>query len=197
MNADPAAAAPVPAFRRRMADLARYALAGVTRRLRDTPPVPIPPPEPLAHAPWDVLAAKVLFSHARNRQQLLGPPPTAFGQLDVSQLEILLGAAVTAASAAGTPGDAMERRLRAALSGAGLLPDDPDVLPRMLNQPPPLEDLLRAARDPHYASLFYAASLLGADRHDPAGQAWLHYLASRLRLPDSALERLHSQYGAT
>lgn len=165
---------------------------------RSAPPVVAVsrPTVPLADAPLDMLAAKILFSHARNRQQLLGPPPTAFGQLDAPQIELLAAATVVAAEAGGPLTDSAERQLRSRLSSAGLLGDDAEALARLLRAPPAIDTLLRQVRDPHVASLFYAASVLGADRHDPSGQAWLHYLASRLRLPAATLERLHSQYGA-
>ena len=64
-----------------------------------------------------------------------------------------------------------------------------------MRKPVPLEVLLRDVRDPHLASLFYAASLLAIDKHSEVNRAYLHYLATRLRLPDAALTRMHGQYG--
>ena len=64
-----------------------------------------------------------------------------------------------------------------------------------IRKPLPLEVLLRDVRDPHLASLVYAASLLAIDKHGDINRAYLHYLATRLRLPQAVLERLHSQYG--
>lgn len=149
----------------------------------------------LGDAPLDVLAAKIMFSHLRNRQQLLGPPPTAFGHLDEAQTELLIRAGVAAAHAGGRFDDAVERRLRGALSSFGLQADARGFLDAALRRPAPLENLLRDARDPHVASLFYAASLLAADKHDEASRAYLQYLAKRLKLPPETLARLHSQFG--
>jgi len=62
-------------------------------------------------------------------------------------------------------------------------------------RPAPLEPLLRQVRDPHVASLFYAASLAAVDKHNEINRAYLGYLAARLRLPEDTLARLHSQFG--
>lgn len=145
--------------------------------------------------PIDVLVAKIVFSHARNRQQLLGPPPTALGQLDAAQTELLITAAAIAAKASGRLDDAAERQLRNVLSGVGLHSADEGFLASVLAAPPGLDELLRSVRDPHLVSLVYAASLLAADRHDSAGRAWLDYLALRLKLPAETVTRLHSQFG--
>lgn len=159
-------------------------------------PVPAPRAAPrLADAPLDVLAAKVVFSHLRNRQQKLGPPPTAFGHLDTPQTELLIRAMVAAVGAAGPIGEAGERGLRAALATFGLQTEAQGFVADALQHPAPLEGLLRQVRDPHVASLFYAASLAAADKHGEVGRAYLGYLAARLRLPADALARLHSQFG--
>lgn len=155
----------------------------------------VPAASDLADAPLDVLAAKIMFSHLRNRHQLLGPPPTAFGQLDASQTELLIRAAVAAAWAAGRPSEAEERRLRGALSSVGLQAEKRGFLTTAIRTPPPLEILLREVRDPHVASLFYAASLLASDKHDEVNRSYLNYLATRLKLPPDVLARLHSQHG--
>ncbi len=145
-------------------------------------------------APLDVLAAKIMFTQLRNRQQLLGPPPTAFGHLDQGQTELLIRAAALAAASAGHRGEAEERRLRGALSAVGLV--DAALSPgEALRLPAPLETLLRGVHDPHVASLFYAASLLAIDTQDPVVRAYLAYLALRLKLPADIVARLHSQHG--
>lgn len=155
-----------------------------------------PLPEPVsARGPIDVLTAKILFSHARNRQQLLGPPPTALGHLDDPRTELLIMAAILAARASGPFDEDAERRLRGVLSSVGLQSTDPGFLARALAEPVTLDSILHQVRDPHVVSLVYAASLLGADRHDEAGQAWLRYLALRMKIPADTLVRLHSQFG--
>lgn len=149
-----------------------------------------------AQGPIEVLTAKILFSHARNRQQLLGPPPTALGHLDDRRTELLIQAAILAARASGPFDDDAERRLRGVLSSVGLQSTDPGFLARALAEPVGLDAILHQVRDAHVVSLVYAASLLGADRHDEAGQAWLRYLALRMKIPADTLVRLHSQFGA-
>lgn len=149
----------------------------------------------LAHAPLDVLAAKVMFSHLRNRQQLLGPPPTAFGHLDESQAELLIRATVAAVLASGPFDEAKERQLRGALSSFGLQVEARGFIADAIKRPVPLDVLLRSVRDPHIASLFYAASLAATDKHDEVNRAYLNYLATRLKLPQDTLLRLHSQFG--
>ena len=173
-------------------------LRGLWQRLRGLRPAPPPgaaPPADLQDAPLDVLVAKIVFSHLRNRQQLLGPPPTALGHLEPAQTELLVRAAVAAATAGGRLTEKGERALRGALSAAGLQPDDPAFIGNAIRRPAPLEVLLREVRDTHMASLVYAASLLASDKHDPVHRAYLHYLATRLHLPGDALARLHSQHG--
>ena len=149
----------------------------------------------LADAPLDVLAAKVVFSHLRNRQQKLGPPPTAFGHLDGPQTELLIRAMVAAVAANGPIREADERALRSAVSSFGLRPEAHGFAAEAVHHPAALETLLRQVRDPHVASLFYAASLAAVDKHDEVNRAYLGYLASRLRLPAETLARLHSQFG--
>ncbi len=151
--------------------------------------------DPLDAAPLDVLAGKILFAHLRNRQQMLGPPPTAFGQLDEGQTELLIRAAISAAYADGSLTDAEERQLRGALSASALHASGRNFVDDAIRSPVPLEMLLREVRDVHVASLFYAASLLAIDKHDDVNRAYLLYLARRLSLPDDVLERLHSQHG--
>ena len=149
----------------------------------------------LVHAPLDVLAAKVMFSHLRNRQQKLGPPPTAFGHLDDTQTELLIRAMVAALQASGPVDDAKERRLRAALSAFALQTTTQGFAAEAVRRPVPLEALLRTVRDPHVGSLFYTASLVAVDKHDEVNRAYLAYLAARLKLPADTLARLHSQHG--
>ncbi len=149
----------------------------------------------LGDAPLDVLASKLAYSHLRNRQQLLGPPPTTLGHLDQNQAELLIRAAVAAAMADGHLDDNEERLLRSSLSSLESQAGDVGFITAAIRKPLPLEVLLRDVRDPHLASLVYAASLLAIDKHGDINRAYLHYLATRLRLPQAVLERLHSQYG--
>ena len=158
-------------------------------------PAPAAEEPALAHAPLDVLAAKVMFSHLRNRQQKLGPPPTAFGHLDDTQTELLIRAMVAALQASGPVDDAKERRLRAALSAFALQTTTQGFAAEAVRRPVPLEALLRTVRDPHVGSLFYTASLVAVDKHDEVNRAYLAYLAARLKLPADTLARLHSQHG--
>ncbi len=152
-------------------------------------------PVPLADAPLDVLAAKVLFSHLRNRQQKLGPPPTAFGHVDQGQSELLVRAMIAGAAASGRIDAAKERQLRGALSTMGLAPDAPGLVDDALARPVPMDTLLADVRDAHVGSLLYAAVLAGVDKHVPVNRAYLAYLAERLKLPEDVLARLHAQYG--
>ena len=149
----------------------------------------------LAQAPLDVLAVKLAYSHLRNRQQLLGPPPTSLGHLDQNQAELLIRAAVAAAMADGHLDDNEERMLRASLSTLESQAGEAGFITAAIRKPLPLEVLLRDVRDPHLASLVYAASLMAIDKHGDINRAYLHYLAMRLRLPPAVLDRLHSQYG--
>jgi len=168
-------------------------------RLRPQPdrirPANAAPQHDLVDAPLDVLASKIMFSHLRNRQQLLGPPPTALGHLDQGQTELLIRAAIAAAHADGRFTEEKERLLRGALSSYGLQVEEHGFVASAIKRPAPLESLLREVRDPHVASLFYAASLLAIDKHDPVNRAYLQYLAIRLRLPAEDLARVHSQHG--
>ena len=152
-------------------------------------------PLPLADAPLHVLAAKVLFSHLRNRQQKLGPPPTAFGHVDQDQSELLVRAMIAASAASGRIDATKERRLRGALSTFGLAPDAPGFLEDALARPVPMDALLADVHDAHVGSLLYAAVLAGVDKHAAVNRAYLAYLAERLKLPEDVLARLHAQYG--
>lgn len=173
-------------------------LAAERLGLRRAPPVPPSAPADeawLGDAPLEVLAVKLAFSHLRNRQQLLGPPPTSLGHLDQNQAELLIRAAIAAAMADGHLDENEERMLRASLSSLELQAGEPGFITAAIRKPLPLEVLLRDVRDPHLASLVYAASLMAIDKHGEINRAYLHYLALRLRLPPSVMERLHSQYG--
>lgn len=175
------------------------ALRTLWQRLRPPAPAPVsaeaPPSADLADAPLEVLASKIVFSHLRNRQQTLGPPPTALGHLDQGQTELLIRAAVTAAYADGRFTEEKERALRGALSAYGLQVEEHGFVSVAIRRPVPLETLLREVRDLHVASLFYTASLLALDKHDAVNRAYLNYLAVRLRLPGEVLARVHSQHG--
>lgn len=149
----------------------------------------------LNDAPLDVLLNKIVFSHLRNRQQLLGPPPTALGHLDQPQTELLIRAAVAAAHAGGRFTAERERRLRGALSAAELQVPEFGFVAAAIRTPVPLETLLAQVTDGHLASLVYTASVLAADPHDPVDRAYLAFLAARLRLPAEVRSRLHSQHG--
>lgn len=175
-------------------------LSAVARRLGLAAARPAAEAEPspeqgFGDAPLDVLASKLAYSHLRNRQQLLGPPPTTLGHLDQNQAELLIRAAVAAAMADGHLDDNEERMLRSALSTLESQAGEPGFITAAIKKPLPLEVLLRDVRDPHLASLVYAASLLAIDKHGEVNRAYLHYLATRLHLPAAVLERLHSQYG--
>ena len=174
-------------------------LRRLVERLRPTPGTsavaPMSAPVPLADAPLGVLGAKVLFSHLRNRQQLLGPPPTAFGHVDQSQSELLVRAMIAANTASGRIDAAKERQLRGAVSTFGLTPDAPGFLDDALAHPVPMDTLLTDVRDAHLGSLLYAAVLAGVDKHAEVNRAYLSYLAVRLGLPAEVLARLHAQYG--
>jgi len=159
------------------------------------PAVAAVPRAPLEHAPLDVLAAKIVFAHLRNRQQLMGPPPTALGQLDAGQAELLIHAVVVAAHANGRMSEHEERLMRAAVSSIGLQSQTAGFLEEAIRHPVPLEVLLRDVRDGHLASLVYTASLLAIDKRDAVNRSYLAYLARRLNLPEEALARLHSQQG--
>ena len=180
-----------------LAGRVRDALRRIGLRLPDAAPprVAADAAPSLGDAPLDVLAAKVMFSHLRNRQQKLGPPPTAFGHLDAPQTELLIRAMVAAVNAEGPMDDAGERGLRAALASFGLQAEAHGFVAGAMAHPVPLEGLLRQVRDPHVASLFYAASLAAANKHGDVSRAYLAYLAARLRLPEHTLARLHSQFG--
>ncbi|WP_237476487.1 DUF533 domain-containing protein [Lichenibacterium dinghuense] len=175
-----------------LAAVARRLGLGADRSSGDVEPAAEPG---LGDAPLDVLASKLAYSHLRNRQQLLGPPPTTLGHLDQNQAELLIRAAVAAAMADGHLDDNEERMLRSALSTLESQAGEPGFITAAIKRPLPLEVLLRDVRDPHLASLVYAASLLAIDKHGDINRAYMHYLATRLRLPPAVLERLHSQYG--
>ncbi len=181
-------------------NLLQRGLVAAAERLGLRQPAPAPEPDAadgpvLDDAPFEVLAVKLAFSHLRNRQQLLGPPPTSLGHLDQNQAELLIRAAVAAAMADGHLDQTEERMLRASLSTLELQAGEPGSITAALRKPLPLDVLLRDVRDPHLASLVYAASLMAIDKHGEINRAYLHYLALRLRLPPPVLERLHSQYG--
>ena len=73
--------------------------------------------------------------------------------------------------------------------------DERGFVDAAIKRPRAIETLLREVRDPHMASLFYAASLAAVDKHDEVNRAYLAYLAARLKLPPEVLTRLHSQFG--
>ena len=126
------------AFTRALALMSRRLGLGGSERPRDDPPAER---GDLADAPLDVLAVKLAFSHLRNRQQLLGPPPTTLGHLDQNQAELLIRAAVTAAMADGHLDDNEERLLRTSLSTLELQAGEPGFIALAIRKPLQLEVL--------------------------------------------------------
>ncbi|UEM25341.1 tellurite resistance TerB family protein (plasmid) [Skermanella mucosa] len=141
-----------------------------------------------------ILSEKVLLAWLRNRYQLLFPFVLDLRRLDRPQADLFIRAMVAAAQADGGYDGRERERIEGMLSLV-----NPDVAGRgaldaALENPKPLNEVLRDVRDVQTAALFYAASLMAVDRRNPVNHHYLRYLAARLQLSDELVASLEQRF---
>lgn len=104
---------------------------------------------------------------------------------------LLIRAMITAANADGQITPDERQRVLSALDEAGAGPDERRVVEHELDNPQPLDTLLRSVGDPQTAEQVYMASQMAVDQDSEAERSYLQYLASRLQIDPQRLRNLH------
>jgi hypothetical protein len=141
-----------------------------------------------------VLSEKVLLSWLRNRYQLLFPFALDLRRLDERQAELLVHAMIAAAQADGSFDGNERKRIEGTLSLVDPDEDERAFLEAVINQPKPLNEILKDVHDVQTGALVYAASLMAVDQRKPVNRYYLKYLAARLQLSEELTGSLEQRY---
>jgi hypothetical protein len=140
------------------------------------------------------LSEKVLLSWLRNRYQLLFPFALDLRRLDERQAELLVHAMIAAAQADGSFDGKERKRIEGTLSLVDPDEDERAFLETVINQPKPLNEILKDVHDVQTGALVYAASLMAVDQRKPVNRYYLKYLAVRLQLSEELVGSLEQRY---
>ncbi len=141
-----------------------------------------------------VLSEKILLSWLRNRYQLLFPFALDLRRLDERQAELLVHAMIAAAQADGSFDGKERKRIEGTLSLVDPDEDERAFLEAVINQPKPLNEILKDVHDVQTGALVYAASLMAVDQRKPVNRYYLKYLAARLQLSEELVGSLEQRY---
>jgi uncharacterized membrane protein YebE (DUF533 family) len=138
---------------------------------------------------WQASKQAPAGAEAQQPMKDVTPPPvflpsSAKARDDMSLA--ILQAMIAAAKADGHIDAAEQQRIFGKLDGMALSAEDKAFVMDELRKPLDIDAVVRAAGSPELAVEIYAASVLAIDPDDPAEQAYLAMLASRLKL-DPAL----------
>lgn len=103
---------------------------------------------------------------------------------------------ILAAKADGEISPAERQRITEELVRTGADDEERAFFQRALDEPLDLDTVLRRIDNPQMAEEAYAASLLAIEIDTPAEQQYLAYLATRLKLDDKTITRIHEQFDA-
>jgi uncharacterized membrane protein YebE (DUF533 family) len=142
----------------------------------------------------DILASKILVDWLRNRRQLLVPLTVDLQKVEPSEAETLLHGMVAAAQADGAFDTADRDRLTAALRLLNAAESHHDMLPAIIENGKPLQQVLAGVPDVKSGAIVYAASLLAIDRRKRVNRYYLRYLAARLQLPRDLAENIEQRF---
>jgi uncharacterized membrane protein YebE (DUF533 family) len=112
------------------------------------------------------------------------PAPAPEETMSDERALLLVRAMIAAAYSDGSLSVAERQRICDKLAEAGVEGEDRRLVERELDDPKPLDALLREVRDQETAQQFYLASRAAIDGATPAQQAYLAYLRQRLNLPE-------------
>lgn len=140
------------------------------------------------------LSARILHQHLQRRRLTLESQPDNLEGLGLEEATLLIRAMAAAGHADGALDPRERRRLLRALATTRLDPDQRRALAAELEEPPCLESLARQVKTPEMAALFYAVSVVAAQRGKVTNASYLNYLATRLRLPADVVVRLNRRY---
>jgi uncharacterized membrane protein YebE (DUF533 family) len=141
-----------------------------------------------------ILSEKILLAWLRNRYQLLFPFVLDLRRLDRAHTDLFIHAMVAAAQADGSCDGRERGRIEGTLSMVSAGAVERGFLEAAFERPRPLNELLLEVRDVQTGALFYAASLLAVDRHNPVNHHYLRYLAVRLQLSDELVASLEQRF---
>lgn len=111
-------------------------------------------------------------------------------QLEDQKALLLIRAMIAAANADGEISSEERARILAAADEAGAGPEEHSALERELERPLAIDELLRHVRDEETAEQVYLASQLAMHPDTPAEQAYMQFLAARLRLDPDRVKAL-------
>lgn len=139
------------------------------------------------------LASKLLDAHLRNRRQLMQSDPADLTGLDQPDTALLIRAMIVAAHADGILHDEEKARLSALVRSWIEDAAEQDELWREMDNPPSVEQVIRAVEKPLLAERVYAVSaeIAGFDR--AANRAYLAYLAARMDIATDVVLRINRE----
>lgn len=111
------------------------------------------------------------------------PGPDELGVSDSKAL-LLIRAMIAAANSDGHISPDERTRIITKLNEAGADDDDRRLIEKELQDPKPLDGLLREVRDPETAQQLYLASRAAVDGKSEVQKSYLSYLRQRLNLPE-------------
>jgi len=104
---------------------------------------------------------------------------------------LLIRAMITAANADGNISAEERQQVLSALDEAGAGPEERRIVEHELNNPQPIDTLLKGVRDEQTAEQVYMASVMAVGKISEEERAYLQYLASRLRIDPQRLQQIH------
>ena len=114
-------------------------------------------------------------------------PPSEDVALSDNKALLLIRAMITAANSDGQISPQERGRIIAKLDEAGADADDRRVIEKELQNPRPLDELLREVQDPETAQQFYLASRAAIGGTNEVQKSYLSYLRQRLNLPEDVV----------
>ena len=117
------------------------------------------------------------------------PEPATLGD---AQAMLLIRAMIAAANADGEITADERQQITSKLDQAGAGPDERAVLERELQNPRPVDQIVREVHDQETAEEVYLASRIAMNPDTPAEKAYLDFLAARLEIPADRLQALNA-----
>jgi uncharacterized membrane protein YebE (DUF533 family) len=121
---------------------------------------------------------------------LLDPRPEPEPMVEDQKALLLIRAMIAAASSDGRIKPDERRRIIAKLDEAGAEDADRQLIQQELDNPKPLDMLLRDVTDRETARQFYLASRIAVEGATPTQKSYLDYLRQRLDLPKDDVEEV-------
>ncbi|HYH40046.1 MAG TPA: tellurite resistance TerB family protein [Azospirillum sp.] len=110
--------------------------------------------------------------------------------MEDQQALLLIRAMITAANADGVISPDERQSVLSALDEAGAGAEERRIVEQELNNPQPVDALLRQVRDPQTAEQVYMASVMAVAAQSEAERSYLQYLAARLNIDPQRLQQI-------